>query len=93
MKTTLNLEMRLLIKAIDRAVRERTSLAQLIGEGLRLRLASVRRDHTAVGFARLAIYQGRGGLAANVDPLSNRSLFAAAETEGSGAKHPLTSNL
>jgi hypothetical protein len=79
MKITVNLDLDLLAEVIEAAVREQASLSQLIEQGLRLRLDSGRSGLSQSGSARLAIYQGRGGLAANVDPLSNRSLFAAAE--------------
>jgi hypothetical protein len=79
MKTTVNLNRDLVAEAIETAVRERTSLSQLIEEGLRLRLAPGRRGSIQSASARLAIYQGRGGLQANVNPLSNRSLLGSAE--------------
>ena len=79
MKTTLNLDRDLLNEAIETAAREQTSLAHLIEEGLRLRLAPGRRSSIQSASARLAVCQGRGGLQANVNPLSNRSLLGSAE--------------
>jgi hypothetical protein len=82
MKTTLNLDDALVIRAKALAARERTSLTRLIEDGLALRLRppssrSPRRR------SLLPVYAGRGGLApAVVDPLSNRSLLDAAEGEG-----------
>jgi len=75
-KTTLDLDDELLVRAKAVAARERRSLTALIEDGLRLRLrrgASTRR----AAAAPLAIHRGKGGLVAGVDPLSNRSLLAA----------------
>lgn len=76
MKTTLDLDDELLVRAKAVSARERRSLTALIEEGLRLRLrrgASTRRATAAP----LAIHRGKGGLVAGVDPLSNRSLLDA----------------
>jgi hypothetical protein len=81
MKTTLDLDDDLLARAKALAARERTSLTALIEEGLRLRLRSRRRAQGRPPPNRLAIYQGRGGLVTNVDPLSNRSLLEAADDD------------
>jgi hypothetical protein len=80
-KTTLDLDDDLLARAKALAARERTSLTALIEEGLRLRLRSRRRAPGRTPEPLLVIYPGRGGLAPNVDPLSNRSLLAAAEDD------------
>ena len=61
------------------AARERTSLTTLIEEGLRLRLR--RRGPSRPPAARLAVFQGRGGLIDGVNPLSNRSLSEAADDD------------
>ena len=79
MKTTLDLNDALLIRAKARAAQDRTSLTRLIEEGLALRLrpstSQARRARP-----RLPVYAGTGGLAATVtDPLRNRSLLEAAE--------------
>ena len=79
MKITLKLNRDLLAEARKTAARERISLAHLIEEGLRLRLHSGNGGPTQSNSARLAIYQGQGGLHANVDPLSNRSMHEAAD--------------
>lgn len=79
MKTTLDLDDELLARAKSLAARERTSLTALIEEGLRLRLRPRRRVPDRPSSPQLAIYQGHGGLAPNVDPLSNRSLLEAAD--------------
>ena len=76
MKTTLNLNDQLLAEAKALAARQRTSLTRLIEEGLHLRLRaqSVSARH---GPVRLPVFKGRGGLAAGVDPLSNKSMLEA----------------
>ena len=78
-KTTLDLDDDLLARAKALAARERTSLTALIEEGLRLRLR--RRGPSRPPAARLAVFQGRGGLVVGVDPLSNRSLTDAADDD------------
>jgi len=75
MKTTLDINDRLLADAKAMAAQERTSLTRIIEQGLQLRLrapATPRR-----GRVRLPVFKGRGGLAAGVDPGSNRALLAA----------------
>ncbi|HYA66787.1 MAG TPA: DUF2191 domain-containing protein [Burkholderiaceae bacterium] len=81
MKTTLDIDDELLVKAKALAARERSSLTALIEEGLRLRLR--RRASTLHGRKppTLAIYRGKGGLAAGVNSLSNRSLLDAADSD------------
>jgi hypothetical protein len=81
MKTTLDLDDDLLARAKALAARERTSLTALIEEGLRLRLQSRRRKPGRPAPPLLAIYPGHGGLAPNVDPLSNRSLLETTEDD------------
>jgi hypothetical protein len=78
MKTTLDIDDELLVRAKAVSARERKSLTALIEEGLRLRL---RRggSNKRVPSRRLAIHRGKGGLVAGVDPLSNRSLLDAAD--------------
>jgi hypothetical protein len=81
MKTTLDLDDELLVRAKAHAARESTSLTALIEEGLRLRLRSRRRGPARREKSRLSVYQGRGGLVPGVDPLSNRSLVEAADDD------------
>lgn len=77
MKTTLDIDDELLIKAKAASARERKSLTALIEEGLRLRLR--RRSIGVSGQRRpLPVYRGRGGLAKGIDPTSNRSMLDAA---------------
>jgi hypothetical protein len=80
MKTTLDIDDELLVKAKAVSARERKSLTRLIEEGLRLRIrrsSSVKRSSPAA----LAIYRGKGGLKSGVDPLSNRSLLDMADDD------------
>ena len=81
MKTTLDIDDDLLVRAKAQAARERSSVTALIEEGLRLRLR--RRPSKARGGkpASLAVYRGKGGLAQGVDSLSNRSLLDAADSD------------
>ena len=79
MKTTLDIDDELLVKAKAVSARERKSLTALIEEGLRLRLR--RPDTRHRDPAPLAIHKGRGGLVAGVNPLSNRSLLDAADDD------------
>ncbi len=80
MKTTLDIDDELLVKAKALSARERKSLTALIEEGLRLRL---RRTGSTSGtsFRAPAIYRGKGGLVPGVDPLSNCSLLDAADDD------------
>lgn len=81
MKTTLDLDDDLLVRAKALAAREGRSLTSLIEDGLRLRLRSRRSTASQVAEPKLAIYRGRGGLLEGVDPLSNRSLEEAADDD------------
>ncbi len=83
MKTTLDIDDELLIKAKAVSARERKSLTALIEEGLRLRLRLRRMGPTRPQRA-LAVHRGKGGLVAGVDPLSNRSLLDAADDGSCG---------
>jgi hypothetical protein len=80
MKTTLDLDDELLVRAKAVAARERKSLTALIEEGLRLRLRR-RRPGRRGPAPTLAIHQGKGGLIAGVDSLSNRSMLDAADDD------------
>jgi len=76
MKTTLDIDDQLLADAKALAAQQRTSLTRLIEEGLHLRL---RARPAAARHAKVALplLKGRGGLAAGVDPLSNKGLLDA----------------
>ena len=80
MRTTIDLNDTLLARAKAAAVRQRTTLTRLIEEGLELRLRSVASEPKAAR-VRLPVYRGKGGFAPGVDPLSNRSLFDAADED------------
>ena len=58
MKTTLDLNDALLIRAKTLAAQQHTSLTCLIEEGLQLRL---RAQHTRAKPVRLPVYRGKGG--------------------------------
>lgn len=77
MKTTLDIDDDLLVKAKAFSARERKSLTALIEEGLRLRLRA--RSHKEPrSRLPLPIYRGKSGPAQGVDPTSNRSMLDAA---------------
>lgn len=79
MKTTLDINDKLLGKAKIVAVRERKTLTCLIEEGLALRLRKPSQRGPHMIEPQLPVYQGGGGLASGIDPLSNRSLYDAAD--------------
>lgn len=81
MKTTLDLDDELLVRAKALAAREGRSLTALIEDGLRLRLRFRRKSGGHVSEPAIAVYRGRGGLADGIDPLSNRSLEDAADDD------------
>jgi hypothetical protein len=77
MKTTLDINDELLVRAKAASARERKSLTALIEEGLRLRLrrgAGVKKIHRP----RVPVFKGKSGLARGIDPTSNRSMMDAA---------------
>ena len=77
-KTTLDIDDELLVKAKALSARERKSLTTLIEEGLRLRLRR-RSPSSAARYRPLPVYKGKGGLAKGIDPTSNRSMLEAAD--------------
>lgn len=82
MKTTLNIRDDLLAEAKALAVREHSTLARVVEEGLALRLAaetptSPPKDHTPL--PALPVSTRRGGLLPGVDGCSNRSMLEATE--------------
>ncbi len=83
MRTTIDLNDTLLARAKAAAVRQRTTLTRLIEEGLELRLRRTVSEPKSTR-VRLPVYRGKGGLAPGVDPLSNRSLFDAADEDVGG---------
>jgi len=78
MKTTLNLDDRLIAEAKAVAAKERSTLTRLIEEGLALRLRRT-ESRSRRAPVELPVYQGRGGLHPDIDPTSNKSLFDAAD--------------
>lgn len=80
MKTTLNIDDRLLAEAKAAAALKRLSLTRLVEEGLNLRLRQ-RGTQARRTPVELPVYHGKGGLAPGIDPASNRSLFEAAGDE------------
>lgn len=81
MKTTLNIHDTLLQEAKAFAAQQRTTLTRLIEEGLRLRLQPKpinRGSTTAIKLPTLPRKKGRG-LQPGIDPLSNKSLYDAAD--------------
>jgi hypothetical protein len=81
MKTTLDIDDELLLKAKALAARERSSVTALIEEGLRLRLRRRASASRAAAQPSLVVYRGRGGLAPGINSLSNRSLLDAADSD------------
>jgi hypothetical protein len=78
MKTTLDLSDSLVAEAKALAARQRTTLTRVVEEGLQLRLrATPAVPRTAA--PRIPVFKGKGGLAAGVNPLSNRSMLDAAD--------------
>jgi hypothetical protein len=80
MKTTLNIDDRLLAEAKAAAAKEQSTLTRLVEEGLTLRLRKG-GSRARRGLRDLPIYLGKGGLHTDIDPASNKSLFDAADQE------------
>ena len=82
MKTTLNIHDPLLFEAKAFAVQQRTTLTRLIEEGLRMRLQPEQvvptTSLTAIQLPTLPSKKGRG-MRPGIDPLSNKSLWDAAD--------------
>jgi len=82
MKTTLDLDDRILAEAKALAAREQTTLTRLIEEGLSLRLRppSSRARKTKID---LPVSRTGGGLYPHIDYTSNKSMFGAIEDDES----------
>ena len=80
MKTTLDINDSLLADAKALAAQQRTSLTRLIEEGLQLRLRS---SHVTAkpDKRKIPIFKGRGGLAAGINPSSNKAMLDAADND------------
>ena len=76
MKTTLNLNDRLLADAKVLAAQQGTSLTRLIEDGLQWRLRKSPAPSTKPK-STLPVFVGRGGLVRGVDPCSNQSMLEA----------------
>ena len=80
MKTTLDINDRLLADAKVLAAQHRTSLTRLIEEGLQLRLRSAAIPIKA-SQRKIPVLKGRGGLVAGVNPVSNKALLGALDDD------------
>jgi hypothetical protein len=78
MKTTLDIDDALLMKAKALAAQQHTSLTRLIEEGLQLRL---RARKPGVKSVKLPVFHGEGGLASGLDGLSNKAMRDAADRD------------
>lgn len=87
MKTTLDLNDALLANAKSLAARQRTSLTRLIEEGLELRL---RAGTASIGAKKkripsIPVYAvkgtGKSGLVAGLNPLSNKAMLEAMDSD------------
>ena len=80
MKTTLDIDDRLLAEAKSAAAREQTTLTKLIEEGLSLRLRPIASPARKVKID-LPVSRAGGGLYPHIDYNSNRSMFDAIEED------------
>lgn len=80
MKTTLDINDSLLASAKALAARQQTTLTRLIEEGLQLRLRSARTT-SKVSKRKLPVFNGRGGMVAGLNPLSNKAMLDAADDD------------
>lgn len=82
MKTTLDINSSLLQNAKAFAAQQHTSLTRLIEEGLQLRLraanASLSRSEAPTPV--IPVYKGKSGLVSGVNPLSNKSMLDAMDS-------------
>ncbi len=80
MRTTLDIDDRLLLQTKSLAASKRTSLTRLIEEGLSLRLRAERSPASRRARPSLPVYAGRGGLQPRIrETLSQRALLDAAD--------------
>jgi hypothetical protein len=82
MKTTLDIDDRILAEAKALAAREQTSLTRLIEEGLALRLRPHGSRPRKVKI-ELPVSKAGGGLYPHINYCSNKSMFAAIEEDES----------
>ena len=87
MKTTLDLNDALLANAKSLAARQRTSLTRLIEEGLELRLRAGTTSNGAKKkrVSSVPVYavkgKGKSGLVAGLNPLSNKEMLEAVDSD------------
>ena len=81
MKTTLDIEDRLLASAKAFAARKQVTLTRLIEEGLRLRLRVEQRRRPLGPRSKLPRFEGNGGVREGVDPTSNKSMLGALDDD------------
>lgn len=80
MKTTLDIDDRLLARAKSAAASQRLTLTHLVEQGIALRLrGATRRSRRQRGKIALPVFDGNKGLKPGIDPSSNRSLYEAAD--------------
>ena len=83
MRTTLDIDDRLLTQAKSFAAREHTSLTRLIEESLSIRLRAAQSVKPDARRLMLPVYTGRGGLQPTIrDTTSQRALLDAADESG-----------
>jgi hypothetical protein len=79
MKTTLNIEDKLLATAKAAAALQGTTLTRLIEEGLQMRLRKPTKPTASKSLPELPVFHGKGGLAPGLSGLSTREMFDAAD--------------
>jgi len=84
MKTTLDINNSLLQSAKAFAAQQGTSLTRLIEEGLQLRLRAANASLCGSNAATpvIPVYQGKSGLVSGVNPLSNKAMLEAMDSDG-----------
>ena len=82
MRTTLDIDDRLLAQAKSRAAREQTSLTRVIEDSLSSHLKAVEMVKRKPMRVTLPVYKGRGGLQPSVkSPSTNRAMLDAADSD------------
>jgi hypothetical protein len=81
MKTTLNIDDKLLAEAKSRAAQERSTLTRLIEEGLALRLRPAEAGVKQARPPSIPVFTRGGGLLPGIDGSSNRSMLDAADAD------------
>ena len=88
MKVTLNIQDTLLIEAKALADRQRTTLARLVEEGLRMRLRAAENLPTQTGSKPMPVFHGKGGLATGLRGLSTREMQDRLDALGDSSIEP-----